>query len=163
MSYELSYYKEEPDHEMEEFWIGFKSHIYKCLGRKDLDEMSIKLNELKKEQRYDDIKIAIREYICVVAKEMDTVNDYYYRIFLNYLKRWEAIDNTECKILIYCRLPKKLRMIKGNLLDVIIQGRQTALLDRMRRLLGDAYISELYSLDITNLSSDKIIKRILKC
>lgn len=166
MSYDISYYKEEPDHEMEEFWVGFKiciHNLYKSLGREYVDEWSSKLNALKGEKRFEDIKTAIREYICIVAKDIKHANNYHYKIFMNYVKRWERIDNTECEILILCRLPKSLReKVDNNLLDVIIQGRQTALFDRMRRLLGDEYISNKYSVDMTNLSSDKIIKRILK-
>jgi hypothetical protein len=159
MSYSISYYKENDD-DMEEFWVGFKMHL-RNLG-KNCDEWSAHLNDLKSQRRYDDIKHAIRGYICITAREMlREASDYHYKIFMTNVKRWEKIDDTEEEILIYCRLPKPLRK-EGNLLDIIVKNHLVGLFDRMRRLLGDEYISGVYSVDMTNLSSEKIIKQILK-
>lgn len=159
MSYSISYYKENDD-DMEEFWTGFKMHLHNL--RKDCDEWSAHLNDLKSQRRYEDIKHAIRGYICITAREMlRESSEYHYKIFMTNVKRWEQIDNTEEEILIFCRLPKALRN-EGNLLDIIVKNKLVGLFDRMRRLLGDEYISDVYSVDVSNLSSDKIIKRILK-
>lgn len=90
-----------PDADYEAFWLGFKKSIKnfyhaKCLDTSQLgliDKVSDKLNKMKENKQYDEIKIEIDRYICDFSKNVIIYGDYYYSMLLKKnLKKWQNLS-----------------------------------------------------------------------
>ena len=90
----------DPDFHIEEFWYGFKQsmiNFYISIGQPHdmIITLSSQLNELKRQKKYDEIELNIRECIASysfnLAKYTKTI--YYDEILLTNIKRWNKISN----------------------------------------------------------------------
>jgi hypothetical protein len=86
------------DHDIEQFWLGFKtsmSNFYKskCLNR-PINVWSDRLNSLQSSRHYEDIEHCITKYISLYAIDLIRHNDSYNINILNTnIKRWDKISN----------------------------------------------------------------------
>jgi hypothetical protein len=106
-----------PDKTTEFFWYGFKESIlnlYKSLNHypdlqeklsvliENLHNKSNFLNQLQKEENYQEIKIKIEEYIRLFSRNFFILyaDDYHFSIYLTNLKRWSKwiLESNENKI-----------------------------------------------------------------
>jgi hypothetical protein len=95
---ELSSTKD-PDYELEEFWYSFKKSIHSFYSSKNIiydkiNTYSHILNSLKKEKKYLEIEIKIRDYMTEYAQVLIDNNSsiYYDQIFITNIKRWNRIS-----------------------------------------------------------------------
>ena len=87
-----------PDHHIEEFWLGFKQsmiNFYKAsnMPTRPITMWSDNLNVLQKEQNYDMIERKIRDYISLYAIDVLRCQaNYYFCILHTNIKRWNVIS-----------------------------------------------------------------------
>lgn len=87
-----------PDHHIEEFWLGFKqsmTNFYKAtnMPTRPITLWSDNLNLLQKEQNYDIIEKKIRDYISLYAIDVLRCQvNYYFCILHTNIKRWNLIS-----------------------------------------------------------------------
>jgi len=81
-----------PDKELEFFWLGFKNSIQTFLdddGKKEIEELSNQLNNLQKDEKYDEIEIFIKNHVEKIGYKMIEKNNGYWANILNTnIKRW---------------------------------------------------------------------------
>lgn len=88
--------KNNPDFEIEEFWINFKKSMinfydkFKCV--RPIKFWSEQLNLLQNEKKYDIIELKIKNYISLYAIDvMKYSSDYHFRILQTNIKRWNLL------------------------------------------------------------------------
>jgi hypothetical protein len=101
--YKDIYYKNLHDKDTEFFWYCFKESIDNLINNLEnnkqkelqylIDELNDKcnlLNQLQKNEKYDDINLEIEKYIKYIARVLflPHANVYYFNIFITNLKRW---------------------------------------------------------------------------
>jgi hypothetical protein len=89
----------DPDFHIEEFWYGFKQsmiNFYISIGQPYdmITTLSFQLNELKRQKKYDEIELNIRESITSYSFDLAkyTKSFYYDEILLTNIKRWNKIS-----------------------------------------------------------------------
>ena len=94
--------RNDPDYQIEDFWYGFKNSIknfYQSNGLivKNIQIWSDKLNEYKKEKKYDMIEASIKDYIAAYALELMKYDKFdnceHSSILLKNMKRWKVISD----------------------------------------------------------------------
>ena len=84
-----------PDHHIEEFWLGFKQsmkNFYGTTGR-NIDRWSFILNDLQQQRNYEEIEKNIRNYISLYAIDvMKSNNTYHAHILGKNIKRWNELS-----------------------------------------------------------------------
>jgi hypothetical protein len=104
--YKDIYSKNLPDKIIEFFWYGFKESIQNMVNSiedrtikskvkgifNNLNETANKLNQLQIEEKYDEIKEIIENYIVILSRIffLPYANNYNFNIYLTNLKRWET-------------------------------------------------------------------------
>jgi hypothetical protein len=92
--------KNDPDYHIEYFWYGFKNSMINFYSFINHDYSHIllwsqNLNNFKKDKKYSDIELSIREYISqfslVLLKHSNTM--YHDDIFLTNVNRWNKISS----------------------------------------------------------------------
>ena len=87
-----------PDHHIEEFWLGFKQsmiNFYQAnkMPTRPITMWSDNLNILQKEKNYDMIERKIRDYISLYAIDVLRYQaNYYFCILHTNIKRWNVIS-----------------------------------------------------------------------
>lgn len=97
---------ENPDKEIEFFWITFKHSIFPYVGdvnTKRIELLSAKLNNLQKIQKYDDIKYKISEFMCVNTESICNLalvarKKIFIRRLSTNIARWTKMDNDYANI-----------------------------------------------------------------
>lgn len=94
--------KNDPDYQIEDFWCGFKNsmkNFYKSNGLKvrDIQTWSDKLNEYKKDKKYDLIEASIKDFIFIYMTDVmryDKFEDCFHsKILMTNIKRWNKISS----------------------------------------------------------------------
>lgn len=157
---------ENPDREIEEFWLTFKDSSSEFLTQEqkyEMDELSDKLNNFKRLKQYYQIESYIKNHLEIVGFRILEQNNYYRANHLiTNIKRWIKItdkltwDNKSCNkisdlnnvfyclLSIYIGIHKKKIPAEGyrkEILDLIIQYSRTK---------DDKIINELVNISIKN-------------
>jgi len=91
--------KQNVDHDIEQFWLGFKTSItnfYKKnkIINRPIDAWSNNLNKLQSIQMYEEIESCITKYISLFSIDlMRTNSNYDINILNTNIKRWDKISN----------------------------------------------------------------------
>lgn len=110
---------DKPDNKLEFFWLTFKDSIKNYLTKSELEELSDvseKLNNLQREERYEEIEAYIKSHIERIGYNMISNDDTYRAGHLeNNIKRWSKLTGTDiypmtdrfyCLLLVYMNLSK---------------------------------------------------------
>lgn len=89
----------EPDKDLEYFWLTFKDSIINHVGEKNkinIHKFSSTLNDLQKNKKYDDIHKKISKFmianINIIIKYIIRTNDYTVHLLNTNIKRWRKFD-----------------------------------------------------------------------
>lgn len=87
-----------PDKEIEEFWLGFKQSMNNFYDINKFFERPIvwwsnKLNQYQREKNYEKIQENIKKYISLYAMDLlRSKNDYYINILITNISRWNNLS-----------------------------------------------------------------------
>jgi hypothetical protein len=88
---------DKPDYHIENFWLFFKKSMYNYYGEDNLRPINLwceQLNNLQKEENYNEIENKIRNYISLYAIDLiRNLDRYHMGILIANIKRWNAISN----------------------------------------------------------------------
>ena len=89
-----------PDFEIEEFWLGFKTsmlNVYKDNNLRPIKYWSDNLNNFQSKKMYNNIEDCIKKYISLYAIDVLKVSDSYnIGILHSNIKRWNRISKKYC-------------------------------------------------------------------
>jgi hypothetical protein len=90
----------DPDYFIEEYWYGFKQSMINFYNHikyttEHIDNWSRELNRLKKEKKYLEIELMIREYMSQYSFDLiqKSYSLYHDRILITNIKRWNRISS----------------------------------------------------------------------
>jgi len=92
--------KDDPDFEIEEFWLGFKKsmiNFYEDNNIRPIQYWSNNLNNFQSKKMYNNIEDCIKKYISLYAIDVLKVsNSYNIGILHSNIKRWNRISKKYC-------------------------------------------------------------------
>ena len=91
---------DDPDFEIEEFWLGFKTsmlNFYDDINLRPIEYWSDNLNSFQSKKMYNNIEECIKKYISLYAIDVLKVSDSYsIGILHSNIKRWNRISKKYC-------------------------------------------------------------------
>lgn len=147
MSYDNILKTDKPDREIEHFWYTFKGRIIKLLdndGVYEIQQLSNRLNNLQKNEQYDEIEEYITNHIENIGYLVLQYSDYQEAFYLmTNLKRWSRISKHNLCVdsnLFYCLLKVYISIHKNNQEEIPAKKNIIDSINRYAREKSDIHI-----------------------